>query len=341
MDGVTIHQLLCFDAVVTEGGFQAAAARLRRSHSSVFTSVKNLEDQLKLRLLDRDGYRVALTDIGKSFHDRTRVFLHELSLLHNHARQLATGEETELRIVVGDLCPLPAVLEFLRRFFERCPTTRLHLQFEAISGPWERLFDDETDLIIHHIDKSDPRLEFIDLFAGSVIPVVAPGFLPFPISDRITPEQMRNHVQCIIRDTARHSASRDYYLIEGARSWTVNDQLMKKQTILQGMGWGHMPNFLIADELRDGRLLSIAGRHLRGGAGEIVAARRRDKPHGPVATRLWRYIEDQAPALKAAVDGISTITPRRSSGPNAPKSRRKSKARGSSNRKSSSSHRMR
>jgi DNA-binding transcriptional LysR family regulator len=77
---------------------------------------------------------------------------------------------------------------------------------------------------------------------------------------------MRDHVQCIIRDTAGHSASRDYYLIEGARSWTVNDQLMKKQTILQGMGWGHMPNFLIADELRDGRLLSIAGRHLRGGA---------------------------------------------------------------------------
>jgi DNA-binding transcriptional LysR family regulator len=311
MDGITIHQLLCFDAVVTEGGFQAAAARLRRSHSTVFTSVKNLEEQLKLRLLDRNGYRVALTDIGKSFHDRTRVVLHELSLLHSHALQLAMGEESELRIVVGDLCPLPAVLEFLRQFFERCPTTRLHLKFEAISGPWERLFDDEADLIIHHIDKSDPRLEFIDLFAGSVIPVVAPGFLPFPISDRITPEQMRNHVQCIIRDTARHSVSRDYYLIEGARSWTVNDQLMKKQTILQGMGWGHMPNFLIADELRDGRLLSIAGRHLRGGAGEIVAARRRDKPHGPVASRLWRYIEDQAPALKAAVDGVSSAKPRR------------------------------
>jgi DNA-binding transcriptional LysR family regulator len=340
MDGVTIHQLRCFDAVVTAGGFQAAAARLRRSHSTVFTSVKNLEDQLKLRLLDRHGYRVSLTDIGKSFHDRTRVFLHELSLLHNHAQQLAMGEESELRIVIGDLCPLPAVLEFLRQFFERCPTTRLDLQFEAISGPWERLFDDEADLIIHHIDKSDPRLEFIDLFGGSVIPVVAPGFLPFSISDRITPERMRNHVQCIIRDTARHSVSRDYYVIEGARSWTVNDQLMKKQTILQGMGWGHMPNFLIADELRDGRLLSIAGRHLRGGAGEIVAARRRDKPHGPVASRLWRYIEDQAPALKAAVDGISSAKPGRSSrGPSAPRSRRKSKAGGNNNRKSSSSRR--
>jgi DNA-binding transcriptional LysR family regulator len=301
MDGLTIHQLLCFDAVVTEGGFQAGAVRLGRSHSTVFTSIKNLESQLRLRLLDRDGYRVGLTEAGKSFHDRMGIFLHELSVLQNHARQLAMGEESELRIVIGDPCPLPEVLGFLRRFFDGCPTTRLNLYFEAITGPWERLFDDEADLIIHHIDKSDPRLEFIDLFSGRIIPVVAPNFLPFPVSDRITPEQMRDLVQCIIRDTARHSTSRDYYLIEGARSWTVNDQLMKKQTILQGMGWGHMPEFMVADELRDGRLISIAGRHLRGGSGEIVAARRRDRPHGPVAHRLWQYIEEHAPALEAAI----------------------------------------
>lgn len=337
MDSLTIHQLLCFDAVVTEGGFQAGAARLRRSHSTVFTSIKNLEGQLKLRLLDRDGYRVALTDAGKSFHARTRVFLHELNLLQNHARQLAMGEESELRIVIGDVCPLPQVLGFLRQFFDGCPTTRLNLHFEAITGPWERLFDDEADLIIHHIDKSDPRLEFIDLFAGRIIPVVAPNFLPFPVSDRIAPEQMRDLVQCIIRDTARHSASRDYFLIEGARSWTVNDQLMKKQTILQGMGWGHMPEFMIADELRDGRLLSIAGRYLRGGSGEIVAARRRDRPHGPVAHRLWRYIEEQAPFLKATIDLVSHSKSSRRSGS---ASLRKTAAGGGGRRQSASARGM-
>jgi DNA-binding transcriptional LysR family regulator len=301
MNGMTIHQLLCFDAVVTESGFQAGAAKLRRTHSTVFTSVKNLETQLGLRLFDRDGYRVTLTDAGRSFHDRARVFLQELSLLRNHASQLAMGEESELSVVIGDLCPLPEVLGLLRRFFDGCPATRLHLHFEAISGPWERLFDDEADLIIHHIDKRDPRLDFIDLFTGTLIPVVAPNFLPFPISTRITPEQMRNHVQCVIRDTARHSSSRDYYLIEGARRWTVSDQLMKKEIILQGMGWGHMPSFMIVDELRDGRLLSIAGKHLRGGDGEIVAARRRDRPHGTIANRLWRFIEEQAPALHAVM----------------------------------------
>jgi DNA-binding transcriptional LysR family regulator len=89
-------------------------------------------------------------------------------------------------------------------------------------------------------------------FCSALFPVVAPNFLPFPISNEITAEHMRDYTQCIVRDTARHSARRDYYLVEGARTCTVSDQMMKKEIILQGKGWGHMPTFLIADELRDG-----------------------------------------------------------------------------------------
>ncbi len=300
MNALTLQQLQCFDAVATEGSFQAAAAKLHRTHPTVFAAVKNLEAQLQLDLFDRDGYRVALTDAGRSFHARTRIFLAELGLLHNHAAQLAMGEESELRVVIGDLCPLPEVLGLLRRFFERCPGVRLNLYFEAIAGPWERLLDGDADLILHHIDKSDTRLEHVTLCAVGVIPVVAPKFLAFPVSEDITPEQMRDYVQCIIRDTARHSAPRDYFLVEGARSWTVSDQLMKKEIILQGMGWGHMPTFLVERELRDGRLISIRGKHLPGGQTDIVAARLRNKPHGPVAARLWQYIAEQAPALRAA-----------------------------------------
>jgi len=185
----TLHQLVCFDAVVTEGSVQAAAEKIRRAQPSVSAAVKNLETQLGLVLLDRSGYRVALTEAGRSFHERTRIFLHELSALKNHAVQLAMGAESELHVVIGDLCPLPQTLALLRRFFDDCPGTRLHLHFEVITGPWERLFDGDADLILHHIDKADPRLEFVDLFSVRVMPVVAPGFLRFPISHSITPEQ--------------------------------------------------------------------------------------------------------------------------------------------------------
>src|SRR5579863_6722546 len=300
-DRVTLHQLVCFEAVVSEGSFQAAAEKLMRSQPSVSSSVKNLESQLQLSLLDRSGYRVTLTEAGRSFYERTRVFLQDAKRLRDHATQLAMGEESELRVVIGDLSPLPETLGLLRSFFDRSPGTRLHLHFEAISGPWERLFEDEADLIFHHIDKSDPRLEFVDLLIVEHIPVVAPNFLRFPVSPSITPEQMRDYVQCVIRDTARHSPPRDYFVIEGARSWTVSDQLMKRELILRGMGWGHMPDYLVEDDLRTGRLLSIAGRYFAGGATELVAARRRDAPLGPIATRLWRYIEEEAPSLRAKI----------------------------------------
>jgi DNA-binding transcriptional LysR family regulator len=306
MDHFTLHELRCFDAVVTEGSFQAAAAKLHRTHPTVFAAVGNLERELGLCLLDRAGYRVELTEMGRSFHRRARAFLQELDGLCIHAAQLAMGEESELRVVIGDLCPLPETLGLLRRFFDACPGTRLHLHFEALSGPWERLFDNEADLILHHINKSDQRLEYVDLYTVRLIPVVAPGFLPFPVGDSITPGQMRNHVQCIIRDSARHSEPRDYFVIEGAHSWTVADQLMKKEVILRSMGWGHMPTFLIEQELREGRLVSVAGRHFPGGATEIVAARRRDIPHGPIANRLWRYIEEQGSELRAAAEPIQS-----------------------------------
>jgi DNA-binding transcriptional LysR family regulator len=291
---LTLNQLQCFDAVVSEGSFQAAADKLSRSQPSVSLAVKNLESQLGLTLLDRSGYRVTLTEAGRDFHRRARVLLAELRTLKSHATQLATGRESELRIIVGDLFPLRGRLALLQRFFDDHPGTQLHLHFEAISGPWERLFAGEADLILHHIDKTDPRLEFIDLQPVRLVPVVAPGFLRFPLSRTIRPEQMRDYVQCVIRDTAQRSPRRDYYLVEGARQWTVSDQLMKKELILQGLGWGHLPDYLIESELRKRTLLPLSGEHFKGGTVELVAARRRDVTHGPVANQLWAFIAQHA-----------------------------------------------
>ena len=69
---------------------------------------------------------------------------------------------------------------------------------------------------------------------------------------------------------------------------------MKRELILQGMGWGHMPRFLIEPDLRERRLLPITGKHFPGAEAELVAARRRDAAHGPIANRLWQYIADEA-----------------------------------------------
>jgi len=305
MSEFTLHDLQCFDAVLRTGGFQAAATTLHRTHPAVFAAVARLERQLGLVLLDRSGYRVRPTQAGQSFHRRAQSLLREMADLRTHAAQLAMGEEGELHVVIGDFCPRPQALGLLGGFFAQCPGTRLHLHFEAVGGPGERLFDGEADLILHGVDKRDARLEWVDLCKVPFVPVVAPGLLPAPMPRGVQPAHMREFTQCVMRDTARHSPGGDYFVIEGAPQCTVADQSMKKEIILQGLGWGHMPRFLVEDELRDGRLLSIAGRHLPGSVEELVAARRSDRPHGPVAQRLWAHIQAHAPALREALDGGS------------------------------------
>jgi DNA-binding transcriptional LysR family regulator len=303
MNGVTLHQLQCFDAVVVEGGFQAAAARLNRTHPSVFAAVKALETQLALKLFDRDGYRVELTDTGRDFHLRAKRLLQEADALGRHAAQLSMGEESDLTIVIGDLCPLHETLSLLREFSAACPQTRLHLHVENLSAPMARLTTGDADLMFHYVEEESVPLEQIAIGKVRLIPVVAPGFLRFPVSDRITPEEMRDYVQCVIRDTSENAPDRGYYLIDGARRWTVGDQMTKKEIILQGMGWGHMPAFLVENELKKRKLLSIAGRHFKGNEIPLVAARRRDEPHGPIAEKLWQFVAGRAKALSRAVRG--------------------------------------
>lgn len=297
MSDPTLLQLQCFAALVEHGSFAAAAAHLHRTHPTVHAALSSLESQLGIVLLDRSGYRIALTAQGAAFHARALLFLRQFESLKREAAQLAAGEEPELRVVVGDLCPLPGTLAMLRRFFGAADSaTRLNLMVEAISGPWERLQDGDCDLIFHHLDKPSPQMESLALFDVTLIPVAAPGFYAGPLTADLTPDDLRPYVQCVIRDSSRRPSQANYYLVDGARTCSVPDQLMKREVIVQGLAWGHLPLHLIEDDLAQQRLVSLAGDHMRGATLPHYAIRRRDVVHGPVAERLWSHLRELAPA---------------------------------------------
>jgi DNA-binding transcriptional LysR family regulator len=289
-----LHDLRCFEAVARAGSFQAAARALHRSHPSVFAAVGRLEAQLSLVLLDRSGYRVELTEAGRSFHAMVEAFLAEAARLSAHARLLSAGEEPVLRIVLGDLCPRTLVLGLLSTFFAKAKGTRLHLDYEAVGGPAERLRKGTTDLVFHRPLGGEAAVEQIELARIQLLPVAAPGFLPSHLGDDIRPEQIRSLTQCVIRDTASEGPGEDHFLIQGSHRCSVPDHVMKRELILQGMCWGHLPDFLVEKDLRAGHLVRIGGRHFPGRSETLMASRRSDQPHGPVAERLWRHLRAYA-----------------------------------------------
>ena len=285
---ITLQQMLTFDAVVSQGSIQAGARHLSKTHPSVITALKKLEDELGFALFDRSGYRSVLTEEGRAFHKNVKRILGDIQELKNQAMHIKGSEEAELNIVVGDVTPLPGALAVLRKFARENPYTRLNLFFGNLFGPNERLLDGEADLIVHHVDKSDPRYEYRDFCKVPIVPVVAPGFLNIPISKKMRYEELKGYTQCIIRDTSTHSKKLNRFIIEDAPHLTVGDQYTKKEVLLQGMAWGHMPLFLIEQELKRGELISIEGGYIKGAVREIVIARLSENMKGVMAERLWQ-----------------------------------------------------
>ena len=285
---ITLQQMRTLDAVISQGSIQGGARQLNKTHPSVITAIKKLEDELGFALFDRSGYRSILTKEGKTFHASVKRILNGLQELDNQVLHLKGNEESELNIVIGDITPLPAALSVLRRFSREFSHTRLNLFFGNLFGPNELLLDGEADLIIHHVDKSDPRYEYRDFCKVAIVPVMAPGFLNKPVGKTLRYDDLKDSTQCLIRDTSTHNTKLHRFVIEDAPHLTVGDQSTKKEVILQGMAWGHMPYFLIEQELKRGDLVSIEGRYIKRIEREIVIARLSAKSKGVMAERLWQ-----------------------------------------------------
>jgi DNA-binding transcriptional LysR family regulator len=285
---ITFQQMLSFDAVVSQGSIQAGAKHLSKTHPSVVTALKKLEDELGFALFDRSGYRSTLTEEGKIFHKKVKRILSEIDELERQSQHLRDGEGGELNIVLGDITPISAALKILHGFLEQYPFTRINLLFENIHGPNERLFAGEADLIIHYIDKSNPIYEYKTFCKVPVVPVVAPGFLNIPLSDNLEYSDLKDYTQCIIRGTGKSDYKKSYFVLPNSPHITVGDQNTKKEIIMQRMAWGHMPLFIVKNELEDGRLVSIEGNNVKGDTIEIVVARLNGNERSMMAERLWQ-----------------------------------------------------
>lgn len=86
-----LEQLRVFAAVADEGSFTGAARRLYISHSTVSRTVTALEEELAVRLVERDNRFIALTKAGAVLREEAESLLD--AAVAAAARVKAIGEE--------------------------------------------------------------------------------------------------------------------------------------------------------------------------------------------------------------------------------------------------------
>lgn len=126
--GIDLRRLRYFVAVAEELSFRRAAERLRMAQPPLSSQIKQLEGELEVRLFDRIGRGVRLTEAGEFLLDEARRLLVQVGQTVDMTRRVGNGEVG--RLAIGFLPSvghgvLPSVL---REFRARFPEVDLQLR---------------------------------------------------------------------------------------------------------------------------------------------------------------------------------------------------------------------
>lgn len=279
------------------GTFAAAAAELHKSQPAISKLVQNLEAELGLTLFDRAAYRATLTDAGQLFFERAAQIVADTEALLRFGLALGEGGEPVVRLVLEAVTPLEPVLAVLREVQTLYPAVRYELRTERMSGALEALRDASADLAITSVHGMDPRAMVARRFRDvRILPVVRHDHALARAGAPVPTALLRQHAQVVLRDSARGEPTQTLNALEGGLRWTVTDVAAKLQIIEAGMGWGGLPEHIVAPGLRDGTLVALTVLEFDVTAIELFTLRRRDRTPGPVARALWsRLNQARAP----------------------------------------------
>ena len=237
--------LLAFDALARTGGFTAAARDLSLTQGAVSRQVAQLEAQLGVQLVTREGRGARLTEAGAAYARQARVALEALGA--GAMAALGQGDDTSLHLAIVPTFGTRWLMPRIPRFLRRHPEVTLH--FATRIGPFD-MAAERIDAAITAGRGDWPGMRMTLLIGETVVPVAAPALA------------MRDWADMpLLGLQTRPDAWRDWWRDRGLAGQPPTPAMRFEQvsTLAQatvaGMGAALLPAFLIRPELDSGALV--------------------------------------------------------------------------------------
>lgn len=255
---ITLEAIELVDAIARHGSFAGAAERLHKVPSTVSYAVAKLEDQLDLALFTRNGPRVTLTPAGQELVREGRWLLDSARQLESRLRQIATGFESELRLMHDSLIPTEAFNHDICAFEDLNCGTRLRITSEVMTGTWEALREGRADIIVAAGEgPAGGGYKAVNVgslgFGFCVTPTHPLARLGRPLSR----SDLLEHTAVVVGDSARSLDDRTVGLQSGQRRITVPSIRAKIACQIAGLGHGFLPRACVRAELQSGVLVEL------------------------------------------------------------------------------------
>jgi DNA-binding transcriptional LysR family regulator len=154
MDRGDLANLTAFIAVADQRSFRAAAARLGVTPSALSHSMRQLEERLGVRLLNRSTRSVSVSDAGLRLLEQLRPAIQQIAGALEDLNQARDRPVGRLRIYATPMAAAAVIAPVWQRFLSTYPEVHLELQlgeapvdivakgFDAGVGPQDRVAAD-------------------------------------------------------------------------------------------------------------------------------------------------------------------------------------------------------
>lgn len=257
-----LESMALFVAVVDEGGFAAAARKMKISPPVVTRSIAELEIAMGVRLLTRTTRVVRVTEVGARYAEDCRRVLADVAEMED----LASGAHGAVRgrLVVtasalfGRMYVTPIVMKYLRAY----PEAEVECRF---SDRIVNMMDEGIDVAVRIGQLQDSSYQAIHVGQVRRVLCASPAYLKKNgMPER--PEDLQNHVIISaggITPSAnwRFSNGDATNIVRVSPRLTVmsNDEAII--AALDGFGITRVLSYMVAPYLSDGRLVEVLGAH--------------------------------------------------------------------------------
>lgn len=248
-----------YDRVCLLGSLSAAARDLNMSTTAVSRIIKELEENLGVRLLNRTTRRLSPTEAGRDYAERVRSLLDEVEELQDSVRLLDLGTRGTLRISCSNVLAYTRITRLIPRFLEQNPL--VSVEFDLTSRYIVGLVEEGYDVAIRFETQSDSEIVSRQLGTVRNYVCATPAYLE-RCGRPLHPSDLAGH-SCVLSNFARRLGTWPFVGPEGKFSAPVRGRVATNsveaahQMTMAGFGIGNLPSLLVGPQIADGRLEAL------------------------------------------------------------------------------------
>lgn len=290
-----IRQLKAFLAIAEAKTFTAGARRVNVTQAAISMQIRQLEDEVGLQIFTRTPRRVILTEAGEYLLDRARKILREHDSALAEIAELGGAEHGRLRIGSASAefatQQLPRILQGLR---EKFPNSELNVSAGTSQTLVDKIMHGGIDIAFVSLPVDNSSITTDMLFSDEIVAIAHPGHkranekyisAAALAGERLILGERGGNTRRMIDDFFNAANVRPNIIMELSRQEAIN------QMVENNLGVGTAGAKTIADEIREGRLISwmIEGAEINW---ELGLARLRGGYFSPIAKEFVRLCKE-------------------------------------------------